>query len=452
MAESVDGLLVVMGEDGSLADVFGQVLADLGQQSPPAQAKSPSQPHAPQPLSLQMPAEVPQTVLPDIAIVPAVQADVVDSAIALEDLPLADTPPAPDDDADNMPTAAAPLIVQPMLPPTILPRAAEPVPGARTMVAAPAPSVSEIAANPTRPAPQQPVAQQTPSSSNPPPTENSAQPTASPETPPSAKEPTPTAQPVAVTQPAASSPQQPTDRDAVLPPPPATPCAPERESRAKAPTVTATVTAATAPAAPPVRTPVISTPTATPTDPDAPQTEPSTPVVATATDTSPPDDTAQTTPTPLGETPAPRLHAPTHIRDTPVEPTLPRPAHILGQIHAAVTRSDGGTIEINLSPSELGRVTIRLDAAPNEARIIIAAERPETLALLKTHQAELATSLSNSGYSTVDMTFSDRQPQPQSQSRAEAQTHPSDDQPDPAPPTWPRPQPIPTTGRYDRRI
>ncbi|UFN48291.1 flagellar hook-length control protein FliK [Roseomonas sp. OT10] len=54
-------------------------------------------------------------------------------------------------------------------------------------------------------------------------------------------------------------------------------------------------------------------------------------------------------------------------------------------------------IEMVLEPAELGRVEISIDRTKEQAAVQIAAERPETLALLQRDQRELDRALSQAG-------------------------------------------------------
>lgn len=81
------------------------------------------------------------------------------------------------------------------------------------------------------------------------------------------------------------------------------------------------------------------------------------------------------------------------------------PQAVSAQIAVALGRSVDGTIDIALHPRELGR--LRLSLTPTDAGLIvtIAAERPETLDLMRRHAAELGQDLRNLGFRDIDLNF-----------------------------------------------
>jgi flagellar hook-length control protein FliK len=66
---------------------------------------------------------------------------------------------------------------------------------------------------------------------------------------------------------------------------------------------------------------------------------------------------------------------------------------------AIQVRAGSGTIEIALSPEELGRVSITLNGREDGMVLTIAAERPETLDLMRRHLAVLEAEFQSLGYS-----------------------------------------------------
>jgi hypothetical protein len=76
------------------------------------------------------------------------------------------------------------------------------------------------------------------------------------------------------------------------------------------------------------------------------------------------------------------------------------------QIAEAVRLPLDGSIEVRLSPEELGRV--RVSMIPGEAGLVIqlVAERPETLELLRRHADLLAADLQDAGYTGLEFSFS----------------------------------------------
>jgi flagellar hook-length control protein FliK len=134
-------------------------------------------------------------------------------------------------------------------------------------------------------------------------------------------------------------------------------------------------------------------------------------------------------------------------------PERVQPADVIRQIDAAITRSDNGTVEVSLNPKELGQVTIRIEVQQTDARMVFSADRPETLQLLRTHQADLQSALQNSGFTQMNLSFTDQSPgqsrQPAIQP-GEQFTEPADSLPEP--PRWSPLQKPAALGRYDRRI
>ncbi|MGR3494784.1 flagellar hook-length control protein FliK [Citreimonas sp.] len=82
-------------------------------------------------------------------------------------------------------------------------------------------------------------------------------------------------------------------------------------------------------------------------------------------------------------------------------------AAVVRQISDAMPRAGNGTIEIRLSPEELGHV--RLQMVPGESGMIvhIQAERSETLDLLRRHVDQLARDLAESGHDASGFTFAE---------------------------------------------
>ncbi len=80
---------------------------------------------------------------------------------------------------------------------------------------------------------------------------------------------------------------------------------------------------------------------------------------------------------------------------------------IAGQMAAAIqVRAGSGTIEIALSPEELGRVSITLNGREDGMVLAIAAERPETLDLMRRHLAVLEAEFQSLGYGDISFDLS----------------------------------------------
>ena len=81
------------------------------------------------------------------------------------------------------------------------------------------------------------------------------------------------------------------------------------------------------------------------------------------------------------------------------------------QIAEAVRRMTDGTIELRLEPEELGRLRLKMIPEGDHMRILILAERPETLDQLRRHSADLDRTLRELGYGQTEFQFGqDRNP------------------------------------------
>lgn len=86
---------------------------------------------------------------------------------------------------------------------------------------------------------------------------------------------------------------------------------------------------------------------------------------------------------------------------------LPVP-QVAAQVAAVLRRTAGGTIELSLAPTELGRVRLRIEPDakdPDRLLILINVERPETLELFRRNAAELADAIRSAGYSGSSIDF-----------------------------------------------
>lgn len=112
--------------------------------------------------------------------------------------------------------------------------------------------------------------------------------------------------------------------------------------------------------------------------------------------------------------PLPQLEATAPDRLLP-EPAQPGSAHrtplaahrpVPDQIAQVVRQVAEGSVEIRLSPEELGRVRMTLLPREDGLAVTLTADRPETLDLMRRHGSELNRALTAAGYETVDLTFS----------------------------------------------
>ncbi|WP_375262883.1 flagellar hook-length control protein FliK [Palleronia sp.] len=103
-------------------------------------------------------------------------------------------------------------------------------------------------------------------------------------------------------------------------------------------------------------------------------------------------------------------------RPTSVTTTAPmieaRP--VLHSIAEASVKAQDGTVELRLSPEELGRVRISMSHHDLGLTVVLNVERDDTLALLRRHASELAAALREAGLGEANIQFADRE-QPSSQ-------------------------------------
>ena len=83
------------------------------------------------------------------------------------------------------------------------------------------------------------------------------------------------------------------------------------------------------------------------------------------------------------------------------------PSPIAAQITQAIAAARGDTVQVILSPEELGRVRIQLQAGDTGLQLHISAERPETLELLRRHSPDLLRALAQDGFGTLDLHLRD---------------------------------------------
>ena len=85
--------------------------------------------------------------------------------------------------------------------------------------------------------------------------------------------------------------------------------------------------------------------------------------------------------------------------------TAARPV-ITQLVHAAKAAVDG-VIEVKLSPEELGRVRLVMTTGEAGMNVLVTAERPETLDLLRRNIDQFATDLAEQGFTDLSFSFSD---------------------------------------------
>ncbi|MCV6598379.1 MAG: flagellar hook-length control protein FliK [Mangrovicoccus sp.] len=81
------------------------------------------------------------------------------------------------------------------------------------------------------------------------------------------------------------------------------------------------------------------------------------------------------------------------------------PRMVSRQIAEAVVNMREGSVELRLSPEELGRVSLSMSQGEGGMLVHLAAERPETLELLRRHIALLETELGAMGFEAAGFSF-----------------------------------------------
>ena len=93
---------------------------------------------------------------------------------------------------------------------------------------------------------------------------------------------------------------------------------------------------------------------------------------------------------------------------------------VLHLIAEATVKAQDGTIELRLSPEELGRVRISMSHHDLGISVILNVERDDTLALLRRHASELAAALRDAGLGEATVEFADRDQHPSQDSQRRA--------------------------------
>ncbi len=120
----------------------------------------------------------------------------------------------------------------------------------------------------------------------------------------------------------------------------------------------------------------------------------------------------------LGDLPMPEQPLAERGRDTPlIEPArrevighAPPPTETVRPAAVSISETlklGTGTFEVSLSPEELGKVTVSVNADEGRLTVLVTAERPETLDLLRRSMDVLREEATRAGFSDLDLSFSD---------------------------------------------
>ncbi|WP_375688091.1 flagellar hook-length control protein FliK [Pseudooceanicola sp. LIPI14-2-Ac024] len=128
------------------------------------------------------------------------------------------------------------------------------------------------------------------------------------------------------------------------------------------------------------------------------------------------------------------------------------PIPVADQVVAQVQQHRAGTIEITLEPEELGRLHLTIRPRDDGVALVVQADRPETLDLVRRHGAELGRALQQAGYASVDLSFggSAARSQPGSAMPDPSESAPDASPSDTAPP--PGRPPLRLAGALDIRL
>ncbi len=110
-----------------------------------------------------------------------------------------------------------------------------------------------------------------------------------------------------------------------------------------------------------------------------------------------------------------------------------------------------GTVELVLTPEDLGRMRFEVTQSGEQMRIHLTVERPETLDLLRRHADQLLAEFREAGYADATLSFG----QWSRGGQHSAAAAPLSDTPLPQPPTTPHAAPDaprPTGGGLDLRL
>lgn len=96
----------------------------------------------------------------------------------------------------------------------------------------------------------------------------------------------------------------------------------------------------------------------------------------------------------------------TSVTPTRIETTPQMARHVSQQVAYAIAQNTPGTTEIKLSPEELGRVRMTIQAVEGMISIAVVAERVETGDMMRRHAMMLQDDLANLGFDNINLAFS----------------------------------------------
>ncbi len=85
--------------------------------------------------------------------------------------------------------------------------------------------------------------------------------------------------------------------------------------------------------------------------------------------------------------------------------TMPTPAQLSAQLLPLAQSAQSGPVELVLSPAELGHLRFEIHHRGDQVQILLSAERPETLDLLRRNSEQLLSDFRNAGFAGASLAF-----------------------------------------------
>ena len=92
------------------------------------------------------------------------------------------------------------------------------------------------------------------------------------------------------------------------------------------------------------------------------------------------------------------------VPQTPIPP-LVTPQQLAGQILSMAPSAQNGSVELVLNPAELGHLRFEIQHRGEHVQVVLTAERPETLDMLRKYADQLTSEFRNSGFSGASLSF-----------------------------------------------